>query len=611
MSFSPRTRLVNPWLGTYFGIFVSLFAALVLMLLMLEQLGITGRTLGIAMLAAPILLYAAIGIAAWTEQPAEYFGSGRRVPAFFAGLGVAISTIGATGIVAGTGLFFINGFDAWALAIGAIAGCVVMAVLVAPFFRKFGAYTVPGFLGRRFDNRLVRITAAALMSMPILLIIAAELRIGAFAIAWLVPVSPGACAAILAVAIVSTISLGGMRSLTWSSTAQGLVTLLAILVPTAMVAVVLTNLPLPQLSYGPVLRAIGRLEASQGVAIPILSPLAFGFAGPGLEPLARRMATPFGSIGHMSFILTTFSVMLGVAAAPWLLPRTTTTPGVYEVRKSLGWSVVLLGIVAMTISAVAVFMRDLVMDTLVGHNRGTLPEWFGAMVRAGLASLDGRGLRPPLEAFSFHRDGVLFALPIAYGYPTQLVNLVLAGAVAAALAAAGNATSALSTLLAEDVVGGTRWVPPSDRLRLAISRVSLALVAALGGWVATTLAIDPVRLVLWAMALSAATAFPVMMLAIWWKRLNAWGATAGMLAGFVATLAMILASESALIGVPSAFAAMIGVPAGFIAAIAVAWVTPAPGRHVLEVVRDLRMPGGETLHDREIRLQRLKQRQSR
>ena len=610
MSSTPRTRLVNPWLGTYFGIFVSLFAALVLMVMIFEQLGVAGRTLSLAMLAGPILLFAAIGIAAWTEQPAEYFSSGRRVPAFFAGTGIAVSTVGATGIVAGTGLFFINGFDAWAISIGGIAGCVAMAVLIAPFYRKFGAYSVPSFLGRRFDSRPVRIVAAALMAMSMLLVAVAEFRIGAFALGWLTGMSPRVGAAVIAVAIVITVALGGMRSLTWSGTAQGLVVLLAIVVPTAMVAVMLTNLPLPQFSYGPVLRGLGRLEAQQGVPIPILSPLAFGLAGPGLEPLARRFATPFGSLGHMSFILTTFTVMLGIAAAPWLLPRTTTTPGVYDVRKSLGWSVVLLGIVAMTISAAAVFMRDLVMDTLVSQNRNALPPWFTSLVQAGLAGLDSRGVRPPLGAFSFHRDAVLFTLPAAYGYPAVFLYLVLAGAIAAALAAAGNACSALATILAEDVIGGTRWVPPGDRLRLMLSRLCLVATAILGGWVATIFRIDPLRLMLWALALSAAMAFPVIMLAVWWKRLNAWGAAAGMLAGFTATLAMIIASETARLGVPSAFAAVVGLPISFITAIAVAWATPAPGRHVLEVARDLRMPGGETLHDREIRLQRLKQRTS-
>lgn len=609
MPFTSRTRLVNPWLGTYFGIFTSLFVGLVLVVLIFEQLGIATVGLNYAMLIGPIACYLGIGLAGRTAAAPEYFASGRRVPAVFAGVGIAISTGGASLLMVLTGLFFINGFDAWAIALGAISGLLAMSVLVAPFYRKFGAYTVSSFLARRFESRLLRVLATALLVVPMLLIIVAELRLGVFALTWLTGLSAHVVAALMAAAIIATLGLGGMRSLSWSSTAQAIVALLAIIVPVTMVAVLLTNLPLPQFSYGPVLRGIGRFEASQGIPTPILSPMAFGYAGSGIEPLARRFAAPFGSVGAASFVFTTLTIMIGIAASPWLLPRTTTTPSVYETRKSLGWAIVLLGLVALTASAAAVFMRDAVMDTLVGQLRTQLPAWFTGLVSSGLASIDARLPRPPMEAIGFHRDSALFLLPIAYGYPVAFLQLALAGAGAAALAAAGNACNALAATLAEDVIGGLGRLPPSDSVRLTIARACLVAVTCAAALITTSIATDPLKLLLWSLAISASVAFPVVMLSIWWKRINAWGAIASMSTGFGVSIAAILASESAFFGVPSAFSAIFAVPLAFVAAIIVTWLTPPPPRHVLEAVRDLRMPGGETLHDREVRLQRLKQRQ--
>jgi cation/acetate symporter len=189
MSLSHRTGYVNPRLGTYFGIFMSSFIALGLVTLILEGLGVSDQTLQLTMFFGPIALYAAIGATAFTNEPIDYFASGRRVPAFYTGLVLAQTALGATGLVALTGIFFLIGFDALCLVIGGLAGFVVMAILLAPFFRKFGAFTVPSYLGKRFDSRIVRLVAAGVLSVPMLLVIAAEIRIGAHAATWFVPIS--------------------------------------------------------------------------------------------------------------------------------------------------------------------------------------------------------------------------------------------------------------------------------------------------------------------------------------------------------------------------------------------------------------------------------------
>jgi cation/acetate symporter len=327
--------------------------------------------------------------------------------------------------------------------------------------------------------------------------------------------------------------------------------------------------------------------------------------------LERRFASVFASIGPASYMLVMLTLIAGIAAAPWLVPRTTTTPGVHEARKSLGWAVVLLAVIMLTVSAIAVFMRELVMEQLVGQNRVQHPEWFAAVLKAGLADLDSRQVKPPLSAFSFHRDSALFMLPIAYGYPLVLLHMMLAGAAAAALAAAGNTCMALANIVAEDVAGAFAQTPIGDKVRINLARVALAIVAAIGVTIATTMTADPLRLFLWAMAVSASTAFPAAVLAIWWKRVNSIAILAALVVGFATATGLLLAFEAAYFGVPSVFVALFAMPAAFLAATITTWLTAAPQRHTLEVARDLRSPGGETLFDREIRLQRLKQRQGK
>jgi cation/acetate symporter len=522
---------------------------------------------------------------------------------------LACSALGSTGIVAFTGLFFINGFDAWCLVVGFSAGFVAMALTIAPFLRKFGAFTVPSYLGRRFESRLIRVASAAILAVPMILVITAELRMGAWAAAWLSSQSEASMIFLIMLATMAIVLLGGMRSLTWSNTAQAITSLLALIVPVAIVAAVVTNLPLPQLSHGPVLRAIGRAEFAQGVPIVIAPSLAFDLAGQELEPLVRRVAAPYGSVGPLSFILACLALMTGVAAAPWLLPRCSVTPGVYDARKAVGWATLFCGIATLTVASVAVFMRDTVMDELVGHSASQMPVWFTSLEQMGLAAVDGNAPQLPLSSFSFKRDAVLFALPQAAGLPTVLLLLALEGAVAAALTGASAGIVALANVLAEDVVNGLRREPAAPGPRLTIARAAIVAVGIATGMVAMFVPADPLGLLLWGLALSGSAAFPVLVLSVWWKRINAFGALCGMIAGFAVAVLAILAGQAAWLGVPAALAAVFGVPVGFAAAMAASWVGRVPERHMLELVRDMRLPGGETIHDREMRLLRLQLRQ--
>lgn len=608
MSVTSRTRFVNPRLGTYFGIFASSLAGLVMLLLIFEELGTADALLRWAMLLGPIVLYAAIGLCVPTQEPLEFFAAGRRVPAGYTGLGIGVAAMGATGIVAVTGVFFLIGFDALCLMIGGLGGFVIMSVMLAPFFRKFGAFTVPSYLGRRFESKTVRLLSAALLTVPALLMLAAELRMGAYAAGWLSGQPASLMIVLLVAAFIAMVGLGGMRSLTWSGSAAAIAAVLALLVPVTIVAVMVTNFPLPQLTNGPLLRALMHSEAAHGLPIVDAPALAFGLPGEGFVHIAKRFTAPFGAIGPTAFVVATLTVMAGVASSPWLIPRVTMTPGVYETRKSLGWATVYFSLIMLTAAAVAVYMRDYLMDAVKGGAPAALPEWMRRLVDLGFATVD-TAVPLTYTGFAIARDSVLLSLPVAAEMPSVFVYFAATGIVAAALVGAGAVASALGNVIAEDVVNGLSWEPLPRTGRVHMGRLAIVGAAVVGGLVALVAPTDPLRLLLWSLALSGSTFFPVIVLSIWWKRMNAFGAIAGMSCGFGVAVLTILAGAANILGLDGALAGILGLPAGVAGAVLASITTPAPGRSVLELVREIRVPGGEVIYDREMRLLRLKNRE--
>jgi cation/acetate symporter len=608
MALTTRSRLVNPRLGTYFGIFAAAFVSLVLMALMAEQLGAADLALRLVMFAGPIALYGAIGLLSPAKEAGDYFVCGRRVPAFFNGLVLAISAIGGVGFLALTGALFSTGFDALCIGLGVCAGLVFMGVLLAPFLRKFGAYTIPSYLGRRFESPMLRVVAAAVLAVPLLLLLAAEARLAAYASAWLTGQSDRLMAVVAVACAAAMVAAGGMRSLTWSSSAKAIAALLALAVPATIVAIMLSNLPLPQITHGNVLRVLARTEAARGLPIFVAPPLAFDLPGEGLEPLAKRFIHAFGSVGSLAFVLMTLMAAAGIAASPSLLSRPGSTPGVYETRKSLGWAVMVCGFVLLTLPAVAVFLRVLLLDQVIGQPADRLPAWFQALQQAGIARVDATAPTVAFANVSFERDATLFALSFAAGFPQVLVYLALAGALAAALAALAAALVAAAAILSEDIVHGLRPETAPESARVGAARASLAGAALVTVALAIAAPADPLKLFLWSLAFGASAAFPILVLSIWWKRCNAWGAMVGMVAGLLAAALAILLGEAGAWPLPGVLAGAVGLPVGVAATMGASLLTPAPSKTVLDLVHEMRVPGGETLYDREVRLQRLKAR---
>ncbi len=611
MAFHPRSRIVNPRLGIYFGIFAASLIGVVVVLLILEQLGATDRGVRMALLAAALGLFLVIGAASYATSPSDFLVSGRRVPASYGGPATALAAFGATGLVAITGAHFLIGFDALVLPLGILAGFVVMAVAIAPFYRKFGAPSVPRFLGERFASNLVRLAAAAVAAISLILLLVAEIKTAALAVSWLTRGSETTAAMMVAIVLVAMLAPGGMRSLSWSNAAQVIAALLAILVPVAIVATMETNLPLGQMSHGPVLRVVGRIETVQGIASPIASPLLFELPGQGLQSSIGRYATPFASVGGLAFALALIAIMAGTAASPSLLARSATAPTVYEARKSFGWTVLIAGVLITTMSTIAVLLRSQLLTDLVGQPVERLADMMKPLIDLGLAGIDGQARTGSVNVVLFRRDGVMLALPVLKELPAVLVYVVAIGLLSAALAAAGSALTQLGLVVGDDVINSPRSELKPPMVRLNTMRVALFFCAGLAGLLAGLAPGDPLDLLLWSLVVSGSSLFPVVLLAIWWKRMNAWGALAGLATGLAVSFMGLLATAAETPMLAPILLPVIAAPLAFAAIIVVSRATPSPGRHVLEMVRDLRVPSGETVHDREVRLSIQRDRQQR
>jgi cation/acetate symporter len=485
--------------------------------------------------------------------------------------------------------------------VGVVAGLAVSVMLVAPYIRKFGAPTIPAYFGQRFESGPLRLLAATVCVLPLMLLAIAEIKIGMMSLMWLIPIGSEMACGVVALALAVTVLPGGIRSLSWSGAAQAVLVLVAILVPAAIAAVIETNLPFGQLSHGPIVRAVARLEAAQDVPIPVAAMMGLELPGAGFQPVVGRLAAMFGSIGPFAYVLMTFSVIIGIVGAPTVLARAVTTPSVYATRKSFGWATALVGVLLLTLASIAAFERDVLANSLAAQSATALPTALQRLVDAGLVAIEG-GTRGHLtsNAVLFDRDGMLPALPVMMGMPLAVIALVAAGVLAAALAGAAASITQLGIIIAEDVVGGPSNWQASDGRRLIANRLAILGVVAVTATGAMSARGDAFLLMLYAIVLSGSAVFPMLVMSIWWKRLSTGGAIAGMLAGLAVALVVLLADPKA-IGLPGLVAPVLALPTAWLAAGLANYLTPAPGRHILEMVRDLRIPGGETIYDREIR----------
>jgi cation/acetate symporter len=524
------------------------------------------------------------------------------VPPVYNGAVLAAVLIGGTGFFAYTGTLFFLGFDALAIGLAWTAGLIVSGILFVPYLRKAGAYTMPAFLGQRFRSRFVRAMASVLQLPPTALLLAAEIKVAALIIAMFLPFSHQLAVACVAIIIACVTINGGMRSLTWSASAQFIVSAVGFAVPLIIVSVLLTNLPAPQLTYGEMFEPLKRSEIVTGVSPSAPSELATALPREQPRPSAKPFLQAFGAVSQTDFLTLFLCLTLGAAALPSLLARSGVTSSVADQRRSVAWGVFFVALFAISAPALAAFVRLLMFQDIAQAPANALPSWLNDLSAYRLLFTKDANTDGAIEASELFvaRDGIVLALPMAAKLPFVCTVLTAAAGLAIALAAASSHLFTLAGSLADDVI---RLVDPRSEVlpRLMVAWVAIAATALAAGVFLAFAEIDVMQVAIMAFASAAAIFFPVLLLAIWWRRCNWLGAVLALGLGF-ATMATALAFRGAPIAgqfrLTTVLAALIGAALGLIGGLIGSLLGPKPTPVEQAYFEELRDPSGDALYDR-------------
>ncbi len=604
MVMQARFPSVNPRLATYYAIFTSAVVCLFFMLAVVESLGVSRITLAVMAVFAPILAACTIGLASTNSDIIDFYISGRRVPASYNGLAVAAGSMGSVGILGLTGCIFFLGYDALALGLGWIAGMLLLGILFAPYLRKMGAYTVPGFFAQRFNSNFARLICALVVIIPIVLLLIAEIQIASLVASTIFDVSKGFLTFIILGLICLGLVGGGMRSLTWSQCAVYIIVICGFLAPLIITSIQHTNLPVPQLSYGSVLDDLSSVESRVGIGPAQPIPLSKAMPSNLPDFTQKPFTQSFGLIGFMDFMFLGFCFMIGAATLPGSLTRMSTTPNVLEARKSAAWALAFIGVIVISIPAYAVFTKITLAQALPQFAIDQLPQWITSFEAKGIFSFGNSDKNTlDLQNLGIKRDGVFLLLPYAAQFPYVLVALSVLTVMLAAVAAASTQLITLSNIVSHDIISTFFIRGVSEKVQIHIARLCIIIVAMAVGWIAANGDYDSFKLLAYAFSISGSALFPPLVLAIWWRSCNKSAAILGMLAGLFTVLLTIWFAERGmpLLGVDGYIAAVLGFPASLAVTVIISFTSAEPIKIHNEIIDDIRIPGGEALYDRALR----------
>ncbi|NKC33007.1 sodium:solute symporter family protein [Falsiroseomonas selenitidurans] len=583
MSDSPKAQsgdfLSN--LGKIYGWYTGGFAAFVLVLAVLEQVGVPNRIIGYLFVFLTIGVYALIGYLSRTAQVSEYYVAGRRVPALYNGMATGSDWMSAASFIGMAGTLYLQGYDGLAFVLGWTGGYVLVAILLAPYLRKFGAYTVPDFLGARYGGNLARLAGViVLMSASFTYVVAQIFGTGIIASRFL-GISFELSVFVGLAGILVCSMLGGMRAVTWTQVAQYIILIIAYLLPVVLLSAKVTGVPVPQLMYGQALEQIEALRATKEA-----------LAG------APSHITPFINSDPINFFGLIFCLMLGTASLPHILMRYFTTPSVRDARQSVAWSLFFIFLLYFTAPAYAAFAKLEVFTNVIGAPIASLPEWVSIWTNIGLVRVTDANADGILQfrEFVINADAIVLATPEIAGLPYVIAGLVAAGGLAAALSTADGLLLAIANALSHDIY--YRMIDPQadSKRRLVVARVLLIVVALVAAWVASTRPAGILAMVAWAFSIAASGLFPALVMGVWWKRTTSAGAVAGMVVGYGVCLFYLIGTQ--YMGMPLWFGirniscGLFGIPAAFLTTFVVSLMTQAPSQAMQDFIDSIRTPRG-------------------
>ncbi len=560
-----------------------------------------------------------IGIAIWSRAGStkEFYVAGGGVSPLANGMATAADWMSAASFISMAGIISFAGYDGAVYLMGWTGGYVLLALLLAPYLRKFGKFTVPDFIGERYYSNTARTVAVICALVVSFTYVAGQMRgVGVVFSRFLeVEIETGVVIGMVIVLFYAV--LGGMKGITYTQVAQYCVLIFAFMVPAIFISIQMTGNPIPQLGMGGTVTGDGNvylLDKLNGLSTEL------GFA-----------EYTNGSKSMIDVFAITLALMVGTAGLPHVIVRFFTVKKVRDARKSAGWALLLIAILYTTAPAVSVFAKTNLIETVSNKEYATMPKWFTNWEKTGLlkfedkngdgkiqyyndkskneeflAAQEAKGLKG--SELTIDNDIMVLANPEIAQLPNWVIALVAAGALAAALSTAAGLLLVISSSVSHDLI--KKMINPniSEKGELWAARVAAAVAVVVAGYFGINPPGFVAAVVALAFGLAAASFFPAIILGIFHKRMNKEGAIAGMVVGLLLMLFYMLkfkfgifdGGKEAVDGLkaswwfgisPEGFGT-VAMIVNFIVAFAVNAFTPAPPQDVQDIVEHIRIPSG-------------------
>jgi len=570
---------------------------------------------------ATFALYFALAIIARAGSTSEFYVANKGINPIANGMATAADWMSAASFISMAGLIAFSGYAGSAYLMGWTGGYVLLAMLLAPYLRKFGKFTVPEFIGDRFYSNTARVVAVIALLVISMTYVIGQMRGVGIAFSRFLEVDM-AVGLLIGMAIVFVYAvLGGMKGITYTQIAQYVIMIFAFTVPAVFISLQLTGHFLPQTGTG------AELSDGSGYLIERLDQI--------LVDLGFTAYTATNDL--LNVFLLTAALMIGTAGLPHVLVRFFTVPKVRDARRSAGWTLLFIAILYTTAPAVGAMamwnMFKTVQPGEIGSPEGNLlienkPQWMQTWENTGLLHIEDKNQDGRIQYYndaneefaamaqeqwgwegnelSIDRDMMVLANPEIANLPDWVIALVAAGGIAAALSTAAGLLLAISSAISHDLLKGVFRPNISEKNELLAGRISMTVAILLAGYLGLNPPGFAAEVVALAFGLAASSLFPALMMGIFSKKMNKEGAIAGMLAGLSFTLLYVFwykgwlfipgtnmlpdSPEYWLLGInPTSFGA-IGALINFIVAITVAKMTTPPPQEIQELVENVRVP---------------------
>ncbi|HFA48019.1 MAG TPA: cation acetate symporter [Bacteroidetes bacterium] len=548
-----------------------------------------------------------IGVAWWSRagSTSEFYVAGGGVPPVVNGMATAADWMSAASFISMAGLISFMGYQGAQYLMGWTGGYVLLALLLAPYLRKFGKYTVPDFIGERYYSQAARLVAVICALFISFTYVVGQMKGVGVAFSRFLEV-PFEWGVVIGVGIVFFYAvLGGMKGITYTQVAQYCVLIFAYLVPAIFISVIMVGNPVPQLG-------LGSAMADGSYLLDKLDLLStdLGF---------KEYTTSHN--GKVDLFFVTAALMLGTAGLPHVIVRFFTVPNVADARKSAGYALVFIAILYTTAPAISAFARTNLINTVNNQPYAEMPAWFGNWEATGLLKYEDKNKDGLIQYYNdkngeyvsavanakgwkgnelvVDRDIIVLANPEIAKLPAWVIALVVAGGLAAALSTAAGLLLVISTSISHDLL--KKWLRPgiSEKGELRAARAAIAVAVFVAGYFGINPPGFVAQVVAWAFGLAAASFFPAILLGIFTKKMNKEGAVAGMVTGLVFTGAYIWyfkygggTADQYWFGISPEGIGTLGMVFNFVVALTVARFTPDPPEEVQEMVENIRIPSG-------------------